>query len=147
MKNITNDIENNLFRLAGMVQKRQPELEVGDVVVSLNRVVAPEGSKGIVILKYAEDTPPDYDVYWYNSGVMGVIKEDVKCCEGMENKRLCGWCEYNDICPDLAKIVRCDISEFAEWRVEGERDLDVCRQRKCRHLSTCARVNWFPEPG
>lgn len=145
MKNIPTNIENRLFSLAGMVQKRQQEFKVGDVVESKNKVAAPEGSKGIIIQEYIEDCPPDYDVYWFSSGVVSVIREDLRYCSDTKSKNLCKQCEYYDICLSLSEIVRCDISEFGEWRTEGERDFSICKQRECKHLDACLSINWFPK--
>ena len=141
----TANIEKRLFMLATMVQEHQQEFKIGDVVESQNNVVAPVSTKGIIILEYTDDRPPDYDVYWYNSGVISVIREDLRHCKGIEHKRLCLQCEYDDICPNLGDIVRCDLSEFGEWRAEGERDFSVCRQRECKHLDVCQSINWFPK--
>lgn len=130
--------------MASMLYKQPQEFRVGDIVESKNDIVAPEGSKGIVILEYIEDSPPDYDIYWYRSGVGSVFREDLRHCKGREESSLCGQCEYHDLCLHLDRIVRCDISEFGEWRVEGQTDHYVCRQRRCRHLDVCLSENWLP---
>ncbi len=147
MINISTDRLIRLSEMAGTLSGQQQEFKVGDVVESKNRIVAPERSKGIVILEYIEDYPPDYDVYWYHSGVGSVFREDLRHCQGTEEKSLCRQCEYNDLCIHLDEIVRCDISEFGEWRTEGKLDYDVCRQRKCKHLDVCLSENWLPGSG
>ena len=133
--------------MAGMLYEQPQEFKVGDIVESKNNIVAPEGSKGIVILEYIEDSPPDYDVYWHDSGVGSVFVEDLKRCKGMDEKSLCMQCEYNDLCRRLDEISRCDISEFGEWRTEGKQDYDVCQNRKCKHLDVCMSEKWLPGPG
>jgi|GEM_PF-2707086 len=133
-----------LSELADRLSRQQQGFKVGDVIESKNAIVAPEGSKGIVILEYVEDSPPDYDIYWYCSGVGDVLKEDLRHCQGTEEKSLCSPCEYNDLCLNLYEITRCDISEFGEWRVEGKPDYYVCQQRKCRHLDVCRSEKWLP---
>lgn len=122
---------------------QQQEFEVGDVVESQDNIVAPMKSKGIVIQKHIEDCPPDYDVYWYSSELGGVLKQDLKRCNGMENRDLCELCEYKYLCPNINDIVRCDISEFGEWRMEGELDIDTCKQRNCKHISECSLKKWL----
>ena len=147
MTHLTIDDLIKLSEMADMLSRQQQEFKVGDIIQSKNDIVAPEGSKGIVISEYIEDSPPDYDVYWYNSGVGSVFREDLKFCKGMEEKSLCSQCEYNDLCLHLDEIARCDISEFGEWRTEGKLDYYVCQQRKCRHLDVCRSENWLPGSG
>ena len=147
MINISTDRLIRLSEMADTVCQQQQEFKVGDIVESKNDIVAPEGSKGIIISEFMEDSPPDYDVYWYRSEVGSVFREDLEHCEGMEEKGLCIRCEYNDLCLHLDEIARCDISEFGEWRTEGELDYYVCRQRKCRHLDVCLSANWLPGSG
>ncbi len=133
--------------ITGTLDKQPQEFKLGDIVESKQDIVAPEGSKGIVILEYIEGSPPDYDIYWFHSGIASVFREDLKLCAGMEDKNLCKHCEYNNLCPNLDEIVRCDISEFGEWRMEGESDVEVCRQRKCKYLDVCMSENWLPDSG
>jgi hypothetical protein len=136
-----------LTEITGTLYKQQQEFRVGDIVESKNDIVAPEGSKGIVILEYVEDSPPDYDIYWYRSGVASVFREDLRYCKGKGESSLCRQCEHNDLCLHLDEIARCDISEFGEWRDEGQPDYRVCQQRKCRHLDVCISENWLPGSG
>lgn len=147
MTNFYTDKLTKPSEITGTIDKQPQEFKVGDIVESKQDIVAPEGSKGIIILEYVEGSPPDYDIYWYGSGIASVFKEDIRRCGGMEEKNLCGQCEYNNLCPYLDEIVRCDISEFGEWRMDGESDLNVCRQRKCKYLDVCKSENWLPDSG
>lgn len=147
MTNYSTDKSIKLSEIAGNLNNQRQGFKIGDVVESERDIVAPEGSKGIVILEYVEDSPPDYDIYWYGSGVGGVFREDLRYCKGAQDKSLCRRCEYHDLCPNLDEIVRCDISEFGEWRAEGILDYHICRQRKCRHLDMCLSEKWLPGTG
>ena len=147
MINMSTDRLIRLSEMAGMLYQQRQEFKVGDVVESKNDIVSPEGSKGIVIFEFNEDSPPDYDVYWYGSEVGSVFREDLRHCEGLDEKELCIRCEYNDSCHHLDEIARCDISEFGEWRAEGKLYFYVCRQRKCRHLDVCLSEKWLPGSG
>jgi len=146
--NMTSKIKDKLEELSEMadnVCEKQPEFKIGDVVESQNSIVAPLSSKGIVIFKYSEDSPPDYDIYWYSSKLSSVFQEDLKLCNGLNNKGLCLVCKYKYLCPYMYEIVNCDISEFSEWRIEGESDHHVCRERKCKHFNICAMKKWLPK--
>jgi hypothetical protein len=147
MTNFSTDKFTKPSEITGTLNKQPQEFKVGDIVESKQDIVAPEGSKGIIILEYVEGSPPDYDVYWYDSEIASVFREDIRHCGGIEEKNLCRRCEYNNLCPHLDEIVRCDISEFGEWRMEGEPDLNVCRQRKCKYLDVCKSENWLPDSG
>lgn len=145
--NMSNNATGNiasLSQMAGTLSARGQEFKVGDIVESRNVIVAPEGSKGVVISEYVEDSPPDYDIFWFHLGVGSVFREDIRHCQGTEEKNRCGQCGDNNTCIHLEEICRCDISEFGEWRAEGKLDYDVCRQRKCRHLKVCLSGKWLP---
>jgi len=45
--------------ITGTLDKQPQEFKLGDIVESKQDIVAPEGSKGIVILEYIEGSPPD----------------------------------------------------------------------------------------
>lgn len=123
---------------------RKPILIICDIVESHNCSSIPDGSKGIVIeetwftrLEIGEEE--HYGVYWFYSGrVYQCPIQMLRHCEGEKRKKLCKECEYNDLCPHLKEIVRCDISEFSKWLDEKViRDIDVCKQRNCAYLMAC----------
>lgn len=122
----------------------QSDFEIGDIVESLNTIVAPLKSKGVVISKYTDDSPPDYDIYWFSSKLGSVFKEDLKICSGSKLKGYCMGCKYKYLCPNIYEIVNCDNSEFGEWRGEGELDHLICRKRMCKHFNVCAMKKWLP---
>ena len=124
--------------------KIRSSFRIGDIIESLNTIVAPLKSKGVVISEYAGDSPPDYDIYWFSSNLSSVFNEDIKICGGSNTKGFCMGCKYKFLCPNIYEIVNCENSEFGEWRAEGEPDHLVCRKRMCKHFDACAIKKWLP---
>ena len=104
------------------------------------------GDKGIVVYpeyyqefeKNNEDIPEEdreyHTIYWYDTGYREYIYPDrVKRCAGLRNKRLCSTCKDNELCSHLREIAHCDISEFRK----GKRDIDICKERKCKQRFYC----------
>jgi hypothetical protein len=120
-------------------------LKVGDIVKFRPNKTLPSGSaRGVVIEQVMKSKGIRFhSVYWFRPQN---IQEgcDVVRCEGLKDKEVCTNCEYRDLCPHLQEIARCDISEFGQFRGEGELDFDICEQRKCKHLGVCLTNRWIP---
>lgn len=68
------------------------------------------------------------------------IKEDMGGYFELElhDTGYCNGCEYQEKCSKLSGIVRCDTSEFGQYRGAGKYDPAVCIQKDCRHRFSCA---------
>ncbi len=120
--------------------------KVGDIVSYIPPFsqITLGGGKGI-LLETVMDDEPFYDIAYhlYERRIGSYEGVPFIHCDGASRKEICNDCEYENLCRVLPDIIKCDISEFAEYTGKGKRNFDICKQRQCKYLGRCLTTRFI----